>query len=144
LTAARTALSDIGAVEVDLHGSQGYVLPDDLDAEPDAPPWCALLPGLDVTTMGWFERDWYLGEHRGQVFDTNGNAGPTAWWNGRVVGGWYQDDGARVQLQFLEDPGRDGRRALTRRADELTSWLDGLRISPRFPSPLSKSGAQSP
>ncbi|MGN6335938.1 winged helix DNA-binding domain-containing protein [Mycobacterium sp.] len=140
LTAARRALADIGAVEVDLHGTRGYALPDDLEAEPDVPPWCALLPGLDATTMGWFERDWYLGAHRGQVFDRTGNAGPTAWWNGRVVGGWCQDASARVQLQLLEDPGRDGRGALQRRADELTSWLDGVRISPRFPSPLSKAG----
>ncbi len=140
LTTARTALTDIGAVQVALDGSPGYALPDDLEAEPDAPPWCALLPGLDATTMGWLQRDWYLGSHRDQVFDRNGNAGPTAWWNGRVVGGWYQDGDARVQLQLLEDPGRDGRRALQRRADELTSWLDGVRISPRFPSPLSKSG----
>lgn len=141
LTAARTALTEIGAVEVDLDGSTGYALPDDLEPEPDLPPWCALLPGLDATTMGWFERDWYVGEHRAQVFDRNGNAGPTAWWNGRVVGGWYQDDAARVRLQLIEDPGRDGRRALQRRADELTTWLDGVRIRPRFPSPLSKSGA---
>lgn len=140
LTAARTALAEIGSVEVDLDGSPGYVLPDDLEPEPDPPPWGALLPGLDATAMGWFERDWYVGEHRAQVFDRNGNAGPTAWWKGRVVGGWYQDEGARVCLQLLEDPGRDGRRALERRAEELTAWLDGVRISPRFPSPLSKAG----
>jgi hypothetical protein len=142
LTAVRAALADIGAVDVDLHGDPGYALADDLEPEPDAPPWCALLPGLDVTTMGWSQRDWYLGEHRAQVFDRSGNAGPTAWWNGRVVGGWYQDDKARVELQLLEDPGRDGRRALHRRADELTSWLDGVRISPRFPSPLSKASRE--
>jgi hypothetical protein len=58
-----------------------------------------------------------------------------------VVGGWYQDDSARVQLQLTEDPGGDGRRALQRRAEGLTSWLDGVRISPRFPSPLSKAGS---
>jgi Winged helix DNA-binding domain len=139
LTAVRKALADIDAVAVDLHGSQGYALPDDLEPEPEVPPWCALLPGLDITTMGWYQRDWYLGEHRSQVFDTNGNAGPTAWCNGRVVGGWYQDAGARVQLQLLEDPGRDARPALQRRADELTSGLDGVRISPRFPSALSKA-----
>ncbi|HSS25164.1 MAG TPA: winged helix DNA-binding domain-containing protein [Mycobacterium sp.] len=144
LTSVRRALTDIGAVEVDLHGSPGYALADDLEDEPDVPSWCALLPGLDATTMGWFQRDWYLGEHRAQVFDRNGNAGPTAWCNGRVVGGWHQDDSARVQLQLTEDPGRDARRALQRRADELTSWLDGVRISPRFPSPLSKSAATSP
>ncbi|OBG37267.1 winged helix DNA-binding domain-containing protein [Mycobacterium sp. E3198] len=146
LTATRKALSDVGAVEVELQGSPdgtGWALPEDLDPEPEAPPWCALLPALDVTTMGWFQREWYLGEHRGQVFDRNGNAGPTAWWNGRVVGGWYQDDGARVRVQLLEDPGRDARRALQRRADELTAWLDGVRISPRFPSPLSKAGTVS-
>lgn len=139
LTAVRKALADVDAVAVDLHGSPGYALPDDLEPEPDVPALCALLPGLDATTMGWYQRDWYLGAHRGQVFDSNGNAGPTAWWNGRVVGGWYQDAGARVQLQLLEDPGRDARRALQRRADELTSWLDGVRISPRFPSKLSKA-----
>ena len=128
---------------MDLHGGPGYALADDLEPEPDAPPWCALLPALDPTTMGWFERDWYSGAHRGQVFDSNGNAGPTAWWNGQVVGGWCQDDDARVQLQLLEDPGRDAVRALQQRADELTDWLDGVRISPRFPSPLSKSGPRN-
>jgi hypothetical protein len=139
LTAARKALSDIGAVQVDLESGPGYALPDDLEIEPEVAPSAVLLPGLDVTTMGWFDRDWYLGTHRGQVFDRNGNAGPTAWWNGRVVGGWYQDHEAHVQVQLLEDPGRDGRRTLKRCAAELTSWLDGVRIKPRFPSPLSKS-----
>lgn len=139
LSATRKALGDIGAVEVELDTGPGYALGDDLETEPEVAPTPALLPGLDVTTMGWFDRDWYVGEHRNQVFDRNGNAGPTAWWNGRVVGGWYQDDAARVHVQFLEDPGRDGRRALTRRAAELTSWLDGVRIKPRFPSPLSRA-----
>ena len=49
--------------------------------------------------MGWYDRDWYLGGHRSQVFDTNGNAGPTIWWNGRVVGGWTQDGDGRVELR---------------------------------------------
>jgi hypothetical protein len=139
LTVVRQALRELDAIEVDLDGTIGYVLPDDVEPEAEGQPWGALLPGLDVTTMGWSERDWYLGEHRSRVFDTNGNAGPTAWWNGRVVGGWSQDADGRVQVQLLEDPGRDGRRALSRRADELTAWLDGVRISPRFPSPLSKT-----
>jgi Winged helix DNA-binding domain len=140
LTAARQALSDVGVVEVDLDGVPGVALPDDLEIEPDVGRWCALLPGLDVSMMGWVDRDWYVGPYRGRVFDTNGNAGPTAWWNGRVVGGWYQDRDGRVQLQLLEDPGRGGRQDLQRRADELTDWLDGVRVSPRFPSPLTKAG----
>ncbi|MEB3050596.1 winged helix DNA-binding domain-containing protein [Mycolicibacter sp. MYC123] len=138
-TAIRKALRDIGVVDVDLHGTPGYALPDDLEPEPDVEEWGALLPGLDVTTMGWYHRDWYLGAHRGQLFDNNGNAGPTAWWNGRIVGGWCQDAAAKVRVQFLEDPGRVARDALTRRARELTDWLDGVRVPPRFPSPLVKA-----
>ena len=40
--------------------------------------------------MGWKNRAWYLGDlakFGGPVFDTNGNAGPTIWVDGRVVGG---------------------------------------------------------
>lgn len=140
LTWARDALRDVGAVEVDLHGSTGYALPDDLEPEPAAERWCALLPGLDVTTMGWQQRDWYLGEHRDQVFDRNGNAGPTAWCDGRVVGAWVQDGDGRVVIRLVEDVGTAASKALTRKADQLTEWLDGVRINPRFPSPLSKAG----
>lgn len=138
LTWARQALRDLDAVEVDLQGTPGYVLPDDLEDEPDPGPWCALLPGLDVTTMGWFDRDWYLGPHRSQVFDTNGNAGPTVWCNGRVIGGWRQDDDGRVVLCLLEETGTAMRRALQRKADALTEWLAAARINPRFPSPVSR------
>ncbi len=139
LTWARHALRDIEAVEVDLEGTPGYALPDDLDVEPDSERWCALLPALDIATMGWADRDWYLAGHRAQVFDTNGNGGPTAWCDGRIVGGWGQDADGRVELRLLEDVDRGARQALQRRADELTQWLDGVRISPRFPSPLSKA-----
>jgi hypothetical protein len=139
LTWTRRALADIGAVEVDMHGTAGVALPDDLDPEPEAEPWCALLPGLDVTTMGWVERDWYLEDLREQVFDNRGNAGPTAWADGRVVGGWRQSDDGRVELQIVADVHRRTQKALQRKADELTDWLGGAVIKPRFPSPLSKS-----
>lgn len=139
LTAVRHALAAIEAVEVDLDGTVGYVLPDDVDDGPVPDPWVALLPGLDVTTMGWADRSWYLGQHKSQVFDTNGNAGPTAWCDGRVVGGWRQDSAGRVQVQLLEDPGRRAVKALERKARELTEWLDGTVVKPRFPSPLSKA-----
>lgn len=143
LTAKRAALSTIGAVEVDVHGTPGYALPDDLEPEPEPGNWVALLPGLDLTTMGWSERDWYLGGHRSQVFDSNGNAGPTVWCDGRVIGAWSQDTDARVQMELLEDPGTRARKALNRKATELTDWLAGTRVSPRFPSPLSKSIAST-
>ena len=134
----RAALIDVGAVEVDLDGTPGFTLPDDLEPEPACERWCALLPGLDVTTMGWQEREWYLGEHPGQVFDRNGNGGPTAWCDGRIVGGWVQDADGRVVLRLVEDVGAGASKALTRKAVELTDWLGGVRIAARFPSPLSK------
>ena len=139
--AVRTALADLHAVEVDFDGQTGYLLPDDLEATGPIEPWAALLPPLDPTTMGWFERGWYLGPYREQLFDANGNAGPTAWWDGRVVGGWRQDEAGEVVLQLLEDVGAEGLRALEEEAGRLTKWLAGTRVQPRFPSPLSKARA---
>ena len=138
ITAVNKALAVLDAVEVDLDGQMGYVLPDDLEPTAPVEPWAALLPPLDPTTMGWFERDWYLGRYRGELFDINGNAGPTAWWDGRIVGGWRQSDAGEVELQLLEDVDKTGRRALDDRATRLTEWLGGTRVVARFPSPLSK------
>ncbi|MDR3662229.1 MAG: winged helix DNA-binding domain-containing protein [Mycobacterium sp.] len=139
LSWARDGLRDVGAVEVVLEdcGDTGFVLPDDFDADPPVSPWGALLPGLDPTTMGWQSRDWYLGPHAGQVFDRTGNAGPTVWWDGRIVGAWGQDPDGRVQLTYVDDPGAAAQKTLQRKASELTDWLGGVRIKPRFPSPLT-------
>jgi hypothetical protein len=138
VTAVRAALADIGAVEVELDGGAGVALPDDLDEVAAPDPWAALLPGLDPTTMGWQARDWYLGPHGPALFDGNGNAGPTAWWDGRIVGGWVQHDDGEVAVQLLEDPGADARAALDEEAARLGAWLGGVRVPPRFPSPLSR------
>jgi hypothetical protein len=143
VTAVRRALAELDVVEVDLDGQTGYLLPDDLEPTAPVEPWGALLPPLDPTTMGWFERDWYLGPHRQQLFDTSGNAGPTVWWDGRIVGGWRQDDAGAVELQMLEDVGADAQRVLEDQAKRLTDWLGGTRVLPRFPSPLSRVVAGS-
>ena len=139
VTAVSTALADIGAVEVDLHGEPGIALADDLEVVEAPEPYAALLPGLDPTTMGWQRRDWYLGPHREALFDTSGNGGMTAWWDGRIVGGWNQEPDGTVVLQLLEDVGADAQAALAGRAAQLTSWLDGVVVTPRFPSPLWRS-----
>jgi Winged helix DNA-binding domain len=136
MAAVRRALAALGAVEVSLEGQTGYLLPDDLEPTDPVEPWAALLPFLDPTTMGWFEREWYLGDHRAQLFDTSGNAGPTVWWDGRIVGGWRQGDEGQVVLQVLEDIGAEGMDAAEREAARLTDWLGGARVLPRFPSPL--------
>jgi Winged helix DNA-binding domain len=139
VAAVRLALADLDAVEVDLDGKVGYLLPGDLEPAEPVESWAALLPPLDPTTMGWYERDWYLGYHREQLFDTSGNAGPTIWWDGRIVGGWRQDEAGDVVVQMLEDVGGDALGAIEDEAARLTEWLGGTRVLPRFPSPLFRA-----
>ncbi len=140
LKAVRTALAELEAVEVELDDAgRGYVLADDLEPTEPTKGSVALLPGLDPTTMGWIERDWYLGPHREHLFDRNGNAGPTAWLDGRVVGGWRQGPDCQVELQLLERLPGAARRELEAEAARFGEWLDGTRVAPRFPSPLFKA-----
>lgn len=146
-TAARAALGTVGAVPVSLDGgSTGWLLPDDVDpVDPDAvEPWAALLPTLDPTTMGWRQRHFYLDPaHTPYLFDTNGNGGTTAWWQGRVVGAWVQDDEGVVSV--VPAPGdplpREARAALDVEAARLTAWLDGVRITNVYKSALMKGAA---
>ncbi|MEO9324848.1 winged helix DNA-binding domain-containing protein [Nocardioides sp. C4-1] len=141
--AVRASLARLGAVEVGLDGgSTGYVLPDDVEAPATDPgPWAALLPVLDPTVMGWKERSWYLGDHGPRLFDRNGNAGTTAWVDGRVVGCWVQDDAGAVVVRLLEEVPDDAGRALDVEAARLTAWLDGTRIGTVYPSPAMKEAA---
>ena len=106
---------------------------------PPVEPWAALLPTLDPTVMGWREREFYLDPaDTPYLFDTNGNAGNTAWWDGRVVGAWAQDDDAVVQVLPRHDIGAAGRAALDAEAARLTEWLDGVRIVNVYQSQLMK------
>jgi hypothetical protein len=110
----KAALAAVDAVEVELESAPGpgWVLPDDRARVRTPKSWVALLPGLDPTTMGWRDRAWYLGEHGPALFDTNGNAGPTVWLDGRVVGGWAQHRDGHVVTRLLEDVGRAAARAV--------------------------------
>ncbi len=134
----REALAGVGAVEVDLDGEAGWALPADLEPPSPPEPWVALLPGLDSTVMGWKDRDWYLGGHQGALFDRNGNAGPTVWSDGRVVGGWAQRPDGRVVWRALEDPGTAAAAAIDAAAERLTEWLAPVVVTPRFRAPLEK------
>jgi hypothetical protein len=144
-TVARTreALRAVDAVAVALDGEEtGYVLPDDLPGA-DQPaagdgPVVTLLPGLDPAPMGWKGRDWYLGPHAADLFDTNGNVGPTAWVDGRVVGGWAQRPDGEIVTRLLEPVSQDARARLEDRAAALTTWLDGMVVTPRFRTPLER------
>lgn len=88
--------------------------------------------------MGWKERDFYLGPHAPLLFDTNGNAGPTAWVDGRVVGGWAQRPTGEVVVRPLEDVPRRRRAALEREAKALGRWLGDDGVTPRFRTPLER------
>ncbi|GAA1623234.1 winged helix DNA-binding domain-containing protein [Kribbella alba] len=139
----RKALTAVNAVEVDLDGAIGYVLPGDEAPEAEVEPWVAFLPALDPTPMGWKERGWYLGEHKAKIFDNTGNVGPTIWADGRIVGGWGQPDSGEVRFKLLEDVGADTTAAIEAEAAKWTAWLAGVRVTPRFRSPLEKALSQS-
>ncbi len=134
----RTALAALDTAEVDLDRVPGVVLADDLDPVPTPAPAAALLPALDPTVMGWATREWFLGSHRPRLFDAYGNAGPTVWWEGRVVGGWGQRPDGEVVVRLLEDVGTDGCAAIDAEAARLTGWLAGVRVTPRFRTPLER------
>ncbi|MCZ7588612.1 MAG: winged helix DNA-binding domain-containing protein [Gaiella sp.] len=135
---ARAALAATPHHVVELDGSTGYVLADDLEPVEPPPPSAALLPTLDPTTMGWKEREWYLGPHADVLFDRNGNAGPTAWWDGRVVGGWAQRADGEIAYRVLENVGREAVRAIEAEASRLAAWLGDVRVAPGFLPPFQR------
>ncbi len=133
-TIAREALADVGAVPVALDdGATGWLRPDDLEPVPAPDPWVALLPLLDPTVMGWRGRACYLGPHRDRVFDSVGNAGATAWVDGRIVGAWAQDADGVVRVGLLQDVGRAAA-GLAAEAARLTEWLAGVHAFAVNPS----------
>ena len=139
----RRALGAIGAVEVDLDGAVGWVLADDVDAAVGigSEPWVAFLPALDSTTMGWKQRAWYLGalgEFGGPLFDRNGNAGPTIWVDGQVVGGWGQRKSGEIAYRLLTDVPSNRAKAIDAEARTLRELIGDARVNVRFPVPMQK------
>lgn len=136
-TAARAALAAVSATPVELESGQiGWVLPGDAESVPDPGDWAALLPALDSTVMGWKQRDFYLDPADvPYLFDANGNAGTTAWWNGRVVGCWVQDAAGSVRVIPRAPLPSAAVTALDSAAAELTDWLDGVVVNSIYASP---------
>ena len=135
----RAALADAGAVEVVVDGGTAWVGVDD-GAPVTAPaPWVALLPGLDPTTMGWRGRDWYLGDLGPVLFDRNGNAGPTVWADGRIVGGWGQRTDGSIVTDVRLDVGAEVAAAVEAEAARLATWFAGAVATPRFRTPLERA-----
>jgi len=145
--AAKRAIAAAGGVAVDLDAGangvcEGWVLADDNEPGPRrAPSWLAFLPALDPTTMGWRERSWYLGEHGkfgNSLFDSNGNAGPTIWVDGQVVGGWVQRKSGDIAYRLLTPVPATRAKAIAARAEELQTLIGDVRVNVRFPAPMQK------
>ena len=136
VAATKRALAAVGAIEVALDEGTGYVLRGDGEPTPDPGPWVALLPALDTTTMAWKERPWYLGGLERRLFDTAGNAGPTIWVDGRIVGGWSVRETGEIVYQLLDDVGREASAAIGQEAARLEAWINRTRFIPRFRTPL--------
>jgi len=134
----RRAVADAGAVEVDVGGGTGAALPGDLGVTDDPGDWVALLPALDPTVMGWSDRSWFLGPHAKDLFDANGNAGPTVWLNGRIVGGWAQRADGTIASRLLEDVGSDAKALIDAESERVQTWLGGVRVIPRFRTPTER------
>jgi hypothetical protein len=140
-TTIRSALVSAGAVEVALVGvgEPGYVAgDDDLDVW-DASGVVSLLPGLDATTMGWKQRSWYVDDRPAAgLFDRNGNAGPTIWIDGRVVGAWTQRPDGEIATMLTDDIGSAAMTAVDREAERLCGWLGPSRVRWRYPTPSTR------
>jgi hypothetical protein len=137
-TQTRAALEAAGVREVRLDdGSTGHSLDGRADAEDDASGSVSFLPSLDPTTMGWKERSWYLEPgHVPMLFDRNGNAGPTIWIDGRVVGGWAQRTDGEIAFQLLTGVGGEERNLIEAEAERTATMFGDIRYRCRFPTPM--------
>lgn len=124
--AALLALEAAGqVVEVAVAQGPAFVVAGDEGPVAAPEPWVALLPALDPSAMGWKHRDFALGPHRVEVFDRNGNAGPTVWVDGRIVGGWAVRDDGGVGLDLLEPLATHERARLAAQVEALEAFLAG-------------------
>lgn len=130
-TRTRTAIAAHDTVEVEIDGRPAIVLADDVDPVEPPESWVALLPALDPSAMGWKHRDFVLGPHRERLFDINGNAGPTVWVDGEIVGGWAHRDDGEVAVKLLQEVGAEAADLVGRRAAELSTMLGDVRLKTR-------------
>jgi hypothetical protein len=135
MSRTKQALTDCGAVHAELEVGPGWLAVDDPPLGP-VEPWVAVLPGLDPTIMGWKQRDWYLPSTSAEVFDSAGNAGPSLWVDGRVIGAWAQTKDGTIHTHYFERVTAARRCEIDQRIDELKAWIGDTRFTVRFPGDI--------
>ena len=133
----RTTRRALAALEVAEHAG-GLVMADDTAPTDPREPVAVLLPALDPTPMGWKQREWFLPEDHGELYDAFGNIGPTIWWGGEVVGGWAVRPDGSVATELVRDRGDEVRRGVGAAAEALTGRLGGAVVVPSFRTPLER------
>ena len=137
---ARETIAAIGAVSVRIDDGEAWMAADDFGHGNDVPaPWVAFLPSLDPTTMGWKQRGWYLmSADAERLFDRNGNAGPTVWMDGRVVGGWGQAEDGEIRYALFDDEAGARIDEVEAEAHRVATFYGETRHRPRFPTPTQR------
>jgi hypothetical protein len=94
------------------------------DNEPEYP--LTFLPSLDPCLMGYKDRSRFLHpSNYDRVFDRSGNALPTVWGDGRVIGVWMEDKKTPAVQVFLFEPlGGHLRQQMEKVALRLTRFLE--------------------
>jgi hypothetical protein len=125
-------------VEVAIEGlGEGYLMmtEDAQRLDGDAPvgtPFISFLPALDPYIMGYPDRRRFLApEHNAKVFDRAGNAMPTVWVNGQVVGAWGQHRNGEVVYGLFQGVNEDELRLLKADAQRLEGFLGGEYLPQR-------------
>lgn len=140
-TLVRNALADIDAVPVLLeNGEEAWVAAGDTADVAQPSPWVRLLPGLDPTSMGWKQRDFYIDpSHMHDMFDQFGNIGPAIWADGQVVGGWVQRDDASIVYRLFTKLSSTHASLLDDAVDQMQRAVGDVVVKPRFPARMQKS-----
>jgi hypothetical protein len=136
--------SDVIEIAIEGLSDECLMLADDAErlrdfTPPDA-PYVFLLPSLDPYIMGYRDRQRFLApEHRKKVFDRAGNAVPTVWADGRVVGVWGQRKEGPVFYELFEPVGDAERALISERVQSLEDFLDGEVLPPGIRTPFVRS-----
>jgi hypothetical protein len=143
-TALRSLGSDLHEVKIQGLGNDYLMLASDSGwlgdfAAPEA-PYAFLLPGLDPYVMGYRDRHrWLAPEHRAKVFDRAGNAMPTLWANGRVVGAWGQRSDGSVAYGFFEPVPSAAEALVAAEIRRLEGFLAGEPLGLRTGTPFTRA-----